>query len=146
MEKRSPKDRLLIAGKNLYKIFKGFSIGVCGIFFCFTGAAHFHATSEFAAIVPDVLPNPEFWVQLSGVFEILGGLGLMIPKTRKYASWGLMALLVAVFPANINMAVNSIDFGLPHEWLWWRLPLQLPLILWVYWCGREPKRETKSDE
>ena len=73
-------------------------------------------------------------VYVSGVFEILGGLAVLIPKTRKLAGIGLIALLIAVFPANINMALNSQNFpNIPNTLLWLRLPLQFVLIGWVWW-------------
>ncbi len=109
---------------------------LCAAFFAFAGWLHFQNTYVYKEIIPECLPFPTFLVYLSGVCEVAGGIGLLIPKLRKWASYGLIALLIAVFPANINMAVNSIDFGLPHEILWWRLPFQLLFILWVYWCGR----------
>ena len=62
-----------------------------------------------------------------------GGIGLLIAKLRRAAAWGLVALLIAVFPANVYMAIES-----PHAWyLWARLPLQAPLIWWLLWCTKE---------
>jgi len=78
---------------------------------------------------------PRTLVLASGVFEILGGLGLLLTRTRAIAAWGLIALFIAVFPANVNMAVNRIGFGRrpPPAWLLWaRLPLQALLIAWAY--------------
>jgi uncharacterized membrane protein len=72
---------------------------------------------------------------LSGAAEILGGLGLILPATRRLAAWGLIALLVAVFPANVNMAINHLPLGTTHvpAWaLWARLPLQVVMGAWVY--------------
>ncbi|HEY9733050.1 MAG TPA: DoxX family protein [Drouetiella sp.] len=129
-EKKSTPKKLMIALKNIATV-------LCAIFFVFAGWMHFQRPDLYVEIVPECLPFPMFLVYLSGVCEIAGGIGLLIPKLRKLASYGLIALLVAVFPANINMAVNSIDFGLPHEFLWWRLPFQFVFIAWVYWCGRD---------
>jgi uncharacterized membrane protein len=78
-------------------------------------------------------------VRVSGVFEILGGLGLLASETRRAAGWGLIALLIAVFPANIYMATNPIDAGaasIAPVLRWGRLPLQLLLVLWLLWCTR----------
>jgi uncharacterized membrane protein len=99
------------------------------------GILHFAAPKAFVRTMPRMLPAPLFLVLLSGVFEILGGVGLMVPRTQRFAAWGLMALYVAVFPANVNMAVNQIGFGsgTPQWVLWARLPLQLVLIAWAYW-------------
>ena len=82
---------------------------------------------------------------LSGVFEILGGVGLLIARVHRAAAFGLIALYVAVFPANINMAVNDIQLGDVHipTWaLWLRLPLQAGLIVWAWWLSRSPQRST----
>jgi uncharacterized membrane protein len=99
------------------------------------GINHFLAASTFDAMVPRELPAPHLLVQISGLAEIAGGLGLLWEKTRRLAAWGLIALFVAVFPANLNMAVNHLPLG-THEvptWaLWARLPLQLVFIAWAY--------------
>jgi uncharacterized membrane protein len=87
---------------------------------------------KFIQITPDFLPYKKELVYVSGFFEILGGVGLLVPQTRKAAGIGLLALLFAVFPANINMAVNKIDFGVIPTWLLWaRLPLQFLLMFAV---------------
>lgn len=105
------------------------------------GVAHFVTPEPFVGIVPDVLPAPRMLVFVSGVFEILGGAGLLIPRTRKLAAWGLIALYVAVFPANINMAVNGLPFG-DHPpdpvFAWLRLPFQAVFIAWAWYLTREP--------
>lgn len=112
---------------------KRISLILCSIFFTTVGVLHFTSTSTFTRIVPDFIPFPEWAVYISGVMEIAGGILLFVPKTRRYASYFLIFLLIIVFPANINMAVNHIDFGkVPTAVLWARLPLQALLIYWVY--------------
>lgn len=104
------------------------------------GVGHFVNPTPFEKIVPAFLPAPLVLVYVSGFFEVLGGVGLLIPKVRLPASWGLIALYLAVFPANINMAVNHIQIGdspVPEPLLWLRLPLQAVLIAVVYWVGRD---------
>lgn len=99
------------------------------------GVMHFVAPRAYARIVPRWLPAPGALVAVSGVCEILGGLGLLVAPTRPWAAWGLIALFIAVFPANVNMAVNRIGFGrkpVPAWLLWARLPLQAALIFWAY--------------
>jgi len=108
------------------------------------GVLHFVSPGIFAAIVPDYLPFPLALVYISGFFEILGGVGLLVKRVRSKAGWGLMALLIAVFPANVNMALNSIDFGLPHTWLWWRLALQPVIIAFVFWVSRPDRGGEKN--
>lgn len=104
-----------------------------------TGVLHFARPEKFAAIVPDWLPAPRLLVLVSGFFEIAGGLGLLIPRTRRAASWGLMALFAAVFPANVYMATHRIYTDNPYI-LWGRLPFQALLIAWAWWTGRPEQR------
>lgn len=104
------------------------------------GVLHFTRPEGFARIVPDYLPWPYALVYLSGVFEIAGGLGLLIPRLRRLAAWGLIALYIAVFPANVNMAIHQLPLGDTQPsplLLWLRLPLQLVLIAWAYWYTGE---------
>jgi|HubBroStandDraft_6_1064221.scaffolds.fasta_scaffold164275_4 uncharacterized membrane protein len=105
------------------------------------GIVHFVMPDPFVRIVPGWLPAPLALVWVSGVFEILGGVGLLVPRARRAASYGLVALYVAVFPANVNMAVNHLTFdgvhAVPPVLLWLRLPLQGVLIAWALWAGRE---------
>jgi len=78
-------------------------------------------------------------VYLSGLGEIAGGIGLLIPALRRAAAWGLVILLVAVFPANVYMAMERVPVTghpLPALLLWARLPLQAVLIWWVLWCTK----------
>lgn len=110
------------------------------------GVLHFVRPAAYAAIVPDWLPAPVLLVYLSGVAEIAGGLGLILPATRRAAAWGLIALFVAVFPANVNMAIHAINpLGgepLPAVALWGRLPLQLVLIYWAYVYTKRQRRSS----
>ncbi|MBS1120245.1 MAG: hypothetical protein H6Q90_2473 [Deltaproteobacteria bacterium] len=103
------------------------------------GVSHFLNPAPFVAMMPEALPAHEALVYVSGGFEILGGLGLILPATRRLAAWGLIALLIAVFPANLNMAVNHLPLGtteVPTWALWARLPLQLVAIAWASWYTR----------
>lgn len=104
----------------------------CALFFMTTGVLHFTQTAGFERIVPACLPYPREIVYASGLLEIAGGIGLLIKRTRNWAGIGLIALLIAVFPANVNMALNTITFGLPEPLIWLRLPLQLLIIAWVF--------------
>ena len=105
-------------------------------FFVFAGVSHFKHPHQFEKIVPPWLPGPLVLVYVSGIFEILGGLGILLESTRHVAGWGLIALLIAVFPANIYMAVSQVKiFGFPSQpWMAWaRLPLQFVFLAAVYW-------------
>jgi uncharacterized membrane protein len=108
------------------------------------GIDHFVNPEPFVRIVPAYLPAPLALVYVSGAAEIAGGAGLFLPKLRRAASFGLIALYVAVFPANLNMALHDVPLGeehLPPAALWGRLPLQLLFIAWAYWVGKpSPKR------
>ncbi len=101
------------------------------------GLLHFVRPAAFDQIVPPATPmTPRQATQLSGVTEIAGGIGLLLPTTRPAARWGLLALLLAVYPANIYMAQRPEKFGVPSWVTWARLPLQ-PLLMWaVYRAGR----------
>jgi uncharacterized membrane protein len=112
------------------------------------GIGHFVNPTPFEKIVPAFLPSARALVYVSGFFEVLGGAGLLISKVRKPASYGLIALYLAVFPANINMAVNHIQIGdspLPEPLLWLRLPLQAVLIALAYWVGREDPKPSAPE-
>ncbi len=106
------------------------------------GILHFTDPRPFVRIVPPVLPNPLALVYLSGVFEILGGVGLVVPiaVTQRLAAYGLMALFLAVFPANVYMAWARIPLGnkvLPVWALWARLPLQGVLLAWAWFLAQQ---------
>ncbi|MBD5603915.1 MAG: DoxX family protein [Candidatus Eremiobacteraeota bacterium] len=107
---------------------------IIGALFIVAGAIHFKNPQMYERIMPPYLPAHAQLVALSGAFEILGGIGAAIPQTRKAAGIGLIALLIAVFPANLYMATDAGKFAsfAPAWVLWARLPLQLFLVLWVY--------------
>jgi uncharacterized membrane protein len=112
--------------------------------FVVAGIMHFVVPDSYVRIVPPALPVPRFLVALSGIAEILGGSGLLLSSTRRAAAWGLLLLLVAVFPANIYTAVSHVPFPgiFGQSWVQWlRLPLQIPLILWTLRFARRSKGE-----
>lgn len=106
----------------------------------YAGTRHFVNSEPFTQIVPRQLPAPRMLVFVSGACEIAGGVGLLMPPLRRPAAWGLVALFVAVFPANVNMAMHHITLGLNIKpWmLWARLPLQAVLIGWA-WLFTRPE-------
>lgn len=108
---------------------------VTGLLFVLAGALHFVIPKFYLAIVPEWLPSPLALVYASGVFEIIGGAGLLIPAVRTAAAIGLILLLLAVFPANIEMVRLAHSRGASTVFLtalWLRLPLQ-PLLMWWVW-------------
>jgi uncharacterized membrane protein len=102
-----------------------------GALYISAGTLHFLITSRYVAIMPPYLPHPRDLVLVSGAAEIVGGIGVLapIPQLRHAAAWGLVALLIAVMPANIYMVTAHEKFpGFPLWIAILRLPLQLPLI------------------
>jgi len=113
------------------------------------GANHFINPPPYLGMMPVELPLSTHLplVYISGVLEILGGLGLILPATRRFSAYGLIALFLAVFPANINMALNDLPLGedrVPSWALWARLPLQALFILWAYAVARRAPRGGSS--
>ncbi len=104
-----------------------------GAFFLAAGSLHFLKPKPYVATVPDVLPRKLEIVYASGVAELAGGALVLPERTRRAAGWWLIATLVAVFPANVNMAVHADRFrSVPKPLLWARLPVQALLIAWVW--------------
>lgn len=111
------------------------SQGLLGALFIVAGIAHFLRPEMYMRIMPPWLPAPMALVLISGVFEVAGGVGVLLAATRTMAAWGLIALLVAVFPANIQMLVNAIREHGSGFWiaaLVARLPLQPLMAWWLY--------------
>ena len=105
-----------------------------GLLFAAAGVMHFASPEPYVAIVPPYLPWPLALVYLSGAAEVALGVLLLVPRFQNLAAWGLIALLIAVFPANLHMALNPEHFPtIPPVALWVRLPLQAVLIAWAYW-------------
>lgn len=107
------------------------------IMFVFTGIAHFSAQrADLIRMVPPRFPNPPALVTLTGIAELAGAVGLLLPPARRLAAFGLMALLVALFPANVYAArTNHTIRGRPHTRLAVRLPLQLLWIGLLWWSA-----------
>jgi uncharacterized membrane protein len=105
-----------------------------------SGLIHLMCPRIYLPIMPPVLPHPVELILVSGVAEIAGGAGLLFPPTRRAARYGLIALLVAVFPANIQMAINGVTDGATPfvlALLLVRLPLQ-PLLIWLVYRSDAP--------
>jgi uncharacterized membrane protein len=116
--------------------------GLAG-FFTVAGAMHFVIPRSYEAMMPPALPRHRESVIVSGLAEIAGAAAIVPSRSRRFARWWLLALLVAVFPANVHMAVNpeqvrGLDLDRVPRWaLWARLPLQPLAMLWVWRATRD---------
>ena len=128
--------------KEIINYFKLFTIYIFSLLYIFIGIKHFINPNPFLAIMPRIIPIylHELFVYLSGFFEVLLGLLLLFDNSRKYAAYGIILLLIAVYPANIYLAFNDI----PQKALnissflasWIRLPIQFILIGFAFWHSR----------
>ncbi len=123
------------------KRFRTSSAVVLAGFLTVTGVLHFASPSFFDQMVPRALPGPpRYWTYLSGVAELGVAAALAMPRTRKLGGWVAATLFVAVFPANVQMAIDWQDRPLPYRLTAYsRLPLQIPLILWALWIARSSR-------
>jgi len=117
---------------------------VLGVGLIIAGVLHFVVPELYVQIIPPFFPAPLALVYLSGVAEIAVGIGLLVARTQQYAAWATVALLIAIFPANIYMATHGVVIegmpggGDPSELVrWGRLPLQGVLIGWALWYTKE---------
>jgi uncharacterized membrane protein len=114
-----------------------------GSMYVAAGVLHFVVPGLYVQIVPPMFPARLVLVYLSGLAEVAVGIGLLLPRTRRHAAWATIALLVAIFPANVYMATHGVVVqGMPGGGdpsalvRWGRLPLQGVLILWAFWYTR----------
>ena len=121
---------------------KTFMKYLLGVFFVGAGVMHFVNPGFYLKLMPPYLPWHLGLVYLSGIFEIVLGILVVIPKYTRLAAWGLIALLIAVFPANIYLAMNPhlMPNASPTTHLM-RLPFQLVFIAWAWWFTRPPARQ-----
>lgn len=112
-------------------------IAMCAML-CFTAVAHFVFTKGMAMMIPSQIPFKIEIIYITGVIEIFLGIGLLLPNLTIYAAWSTIFFLIFLLPANVYAAVKHIDYqkgnfdgnGIPY--LWFRVPLQLLFIVWVY--------------
>ena len=126
---------------------KTVSCWILACFFILAGWNHFRDPALYLSMMPPSLPRPELLNAVSGLAEIAGGMGVLIPRLRRPAAWGLIALLVAIFPANIHVAMNGWAGANLAPWaLWLRLPFQLLFIGGVYWAclAQAPSKLTQT--
>ena len=119
--------------KTFKRLFNLVSLLALALLFMGAGINHFLNADFYLKIMPPVLPWPRELVYISGIFEVIGGVGILIRRFRSLFGWGLIVLLIAVFPANIYMAINADQF--PNFPVWailLRVPFQFVFIAWVY--------------
>ncbi len=126
--------------QNNYRFF----LILMSLLYVAAGISHYLNPERYIEIMPPWLPQPLFLVYMSGMFEFLLGILLMHRLTRQFAAWGIIILLIAVFPANIQMAINYGEINHPYLWLAvLRLPLQIFLIWWA-WVYTQKLSETAN--
>ncbi len=124
-----------------------FALLALAVFFIGGGINHFLNPDFYVRIMPPYLPAHLQLVYLSGVFEILGGVLVLVPRVRALAGWGLVALLIAIFPANIHMALSPEQFPeLPAVAHYVRLPFQVVFVVWAVWATRLEVGEPAEQE
>ena len=107
----------------------------------FTAIGHFVFAKGMAAMIPSIIPYKMQLILLTGVMEVLFGVGLLFPKTKLLASWVIIVFFILLLPANIRAAINNINYqtgeldGPGLMYLWFRVPLQILFIIWVYIVG-----------
>lgn len=117
----------------IYSMLKLISLYLMASLYLAAGINHFINPRLYMRIIPRVLPNPELINWASGLAEIILAIGLVIPATRIYSAWGIIILLILVFPANIyHLTSSTPGVGLPTWILWLRLPMQGLLIWWAW--------------
>lgn len=111
------------------------------VMLCFTALGHFLFTKGMTMMIPPMIPFKTSLVYLTGIFEVLLAVGLLIPKTQKLSGWLLILFLLLMLPANIYAAVNQINYqkgtynGNGLSYLWFRIPLQVLFIVWAFLCS-----------
>ena len=137
---KSVFQNLILDNKTSFRI-------LLAILMLIAGASHFVVPVPYIKIVPGFLPYPEAIVYISGFFEVLGGIGLLIPAVSQAAAWGFVLLFIAVYPANLNMAINDIHLQNIPSGAWFqaiRLPFQFVLVAWAWWLTRSSEDNVSS--
>lgn len=113
---------------------KGFFLILLAVFFTAAGVNHFIMTDFYRGVMPDYMPFPDALIAISGVTEVMAGVGLLFRRTRAWAAWGIIAMLLAFMPVHIHMVMAPERYpDIPLWLLWARFPLQALFILWAYW-------------
>ena len=132
---------LHLRNNGLMQKLKTFTRYLLGVLFMAAGINHFWHTAFYVSMMPPYLPLHLELVYLSGLAEIGLGALLFLTRWQRLAAWGVIALCIAVFPANVNMALHPELFPqFSAQGLWLRLPLQAVAIAWAWWYTRRPAR------
>jgi uncharacterized membrane protein len=127
-----------VLGVEAVASWQGAAAWALAVMFVFTASAHFTTMKkDLINMVPKALPNPSFLVQLTGVLEVLGAIGLLVPATRGLAGLCLVVLVIAMFPANVNAVVKGVPMrGRPPTPLWLRVPMQVLFVGLTWWASQ----------
>ncbi len=120
-----------------------------GLMFVFTGISHFFLVEEMAAMIPPVVPAREAVVYLTGAFEIAAAVGLLAPRLQRLTGYALIAFLAMVLPANVYGALNEVGTGGSTSgpgYLWFRIPLQLFFVGWIWYFALRPASSSTTAE
>ncbi|HZG53471.1 MAG TPA: DoxX family protein [Pyrinomonadaceae bacterium] len=135
-------------GVNCLKSWREVGCIALAILFLFTGATHFFDIKhDYAAMIPSPFPKSLWLIYLTGILQVAGAIGLLLPRIRKIAGLCLIALLVALFPANVNAALNNVPFrGQPPTSLWLRALIQLVFVAMIWWSSIKDRTWKEIDE
>lgn len=122
-------NRVAVRRSRLYWI----SLAVMGVFYIAAGLNHLVTPQFYLAVMPPYIPWPDAVILWSGIAELLGGIGVLVPLTRPMAAWGIVLMLACFLPVHVNMCLHPEAFAHIPLWaIWVRLPLQIPLMLWAW--------------
>jgi len=143
----------LVSAKIIKKVWL-YSFAGClamSVMLMFTGAGHFLYPDGMALMLPGFIPFKKEVIYLTGIIEIAAAVGLLIPRFRKQTAWLLIIFFIAILPANIHATIHHVNLrtatfdGSGLNYLWFRVPLQILFIVWVYYFGiKEYKRPILS--
>jgi uncharacterized membrane protein len=133
-----------VDGISMVAVAQRIGLVVVFLWFFIGGFAHFKLTEMETSIVPPYIPYPRAMVLISGVCELLGAIGILIPRTRRAAGMGLLLLTIAVTPANVFMLQHAERYSVPMWALIFRLPFQAFLLWLIWWSTWNPLRKVEA--
>ena len=116
----------------MMRLMENIALYIMAAFLIFAGISHFTKKNFFMEVMPPYIPKHEEMVIISGIVEIILGIGLLFSQTKSLAAWGIILFFIAVFPANIYMVTSGKFKKIPKWMIWLRLPLQFILIAWAF--------------